>query len=592
MLALSGAASAHALVFEPIHMNLGAQPEAITLQAAGEQAREWKLPRGVKAGAWHYMLTIDTTRAAVTRAKDSSDLASREISYVELLLEARPESQQADKTTYNVFIYQSCVDEKIVKANADAATHVAALRELDAPGPFGTAAPEFTRTVPRVMGVKGQLVVANDGWIDSFSFEYPDDVDPAAVTLSLQVQSALRWLMPPKPAQATGQGAAWNWEEFQPIDGLLRPVKREVKVSELWKDGAPVGERKLRFVQDVSGKDEDTTDTPGVLMLTPSDIEGGDLSLKATGESEFFGDDGSAALPFAANISVTTISGAQWRPEGADAMSPSLEAEQEQVITITLAQHADHLGVFSDGQGETAPAANWSRVDISMPQDFDAATRFVSQLESQLLQLVKPDAQKPEGAPGQGDFGTYEVLLPLNQPMKARASIEDMKRMELIEGETHSIEASSIQLEYEIVLKEEKEDDSVEGVVRVTSAKGTRMLAEREGDAPLKPESASTEAISQDEIDAILNKEIPLTAWDNGMCILRSSDLGEEEHSKLLEEGYDVLNALELALAGLQPKRVVGGLRDGQMKFEIFGKEADDSIASFTQYQASSRRAQ
>ncbi|HEX2837715.1 MAG TPA: hypothetical protein VHN77_06265 [Phycisphaerales bacterium] len=179
--------------------------QATMLSAGAEPRAVLTLPRS-KGGPWRFLVSCDET------SLDQSDITApengwRRITHAVLLVETRPEWHDEAGSTYALFIEQMAMDT--VRGPLDA---LASLPTTDPsrPIPAREGSALYTRSIPRVIGTRGEYRTRTDGSLASCQFKMDEEADMEAM---IGVATVARFIMnfgQTAPSMPMGAGARWT----------------------------------------------------------------------------------------------------------------------------------------------------------------------------------------------------------------------------------------------------------------------------------------------------------------------------------------------------------------------------------------------
>ena len=552
---------------DAIDRNLGRQAEGIvTLDAGSDLKMVLDMPRGEK-GPWRYLLTIDATRSTDTGQLDEAGddvgkFAYRRVSHVALLLETRPEWVDGDKRTYYLTLEQAAVDN---------ATSFDGNRKAvgDLPRPQPSVAPplegesSFARIVPSTMGVRGILVMDREGWIDSLTFEWGEDPDSDAVTLCLELERALRALLPPMPAEAIGNETSWKWDETQAVDGVLVPVTRTVEAKVL----AQLADmpKTATFQQMWTSSQEGFEADPVSLTFANAQVATKSLSISGSGESQWQLTDDASPLPKEAAMTIDMNGASTWRPKDKPD-ADLINASMHETVQWTIRELAEPLPVFPD-QDDVLPEYETDPLAIDSPTNFDQAVGFMERQIADLDLALQPGGAEARAQAGEGEPLNVSLPIAVGTPLRAKMLVEEMTQQE---SQLATIdEITAYRVDAEITATIEKEDPQLgwRGTLTIDKASGIWLekLAVGEPERVIAPQPA---------LATFVGKPIPFSITAVGMVVLETNDL---EFATELDYRY-ILTAIAHGFKQVQIDRPFDPMRMGQTTVLATGAEDPEGV--------------
>lgn len=581
----------------PIHLNLGAQPDAIVLLEAGAQPRPLRTPGSQRVAAQpaSAILTIDTTRARTLGDGSDDTMLSRSVQYVEFVLEPQAsDPERPELTRYRLVIRQASLDQLLMPGLDLGSGDAISTAIIDAsPMPFWHQAPEpnsgVQRTILPTMGIGITLSIAPQGWIDAINFDYPDDATSEALTLMQDIASALRTLLPPLPTQPAGEGARWQFSQYEGIDGMLLGATRTITLAKAPPQGALADFGVMTLTQSFAADVSEGLASPATLAFIDSDVQSVHASLAGTAQSSFDYAIDATPLPREATSTLLRRSESRWTRPG-EANPVTFTAGNLERCSSTLRRTTEALPPFAEPPEADAPpmpaladAARWRAVEVGAAQTFEAAQKGITFVDARLRSLLASGEPAPEASAGEGEPIALRSTLAPGQRLRAQASYERIEQMESVLPTIDAITALGVQAKLEVVLESVNEDASqATGYVLVSEVAGSESVAR-----PAPGQAVAEGDVTQTDFGEVVTKDlagvrIPCTAFASGGVLLSHLDVPTEVSESWDEMTMDVLFALEEVLQGMQPTRHASELRAGEVRVSSTGKPEPETEGSLT----------
>lgn len=200
--------------------------QATMLSAGAEPRAVLTLPHA-KGGPWRFLVSCDET------SLDQSDITApengwRRITHAVLLVETRPEWHDASGSTYALFIEQMAMDT--VRGPLDA---LASLPTTDPsrPIPAQEGRALFTRSIPRVIGTRGEYRTRSDGSLASCQFKMDEEADMEAMIGTATVARFIMNFGQVAPSVPIGAGAQWTVDTNDEVDAHPLVITRAMTLD-------------------------------------------------------------------------------------------------------------------------------------------------------------------------------------------------------------------------------------------------------------------------------------------------------------------------------------------------------------------------
>jgi hypothetical protein len=581
---------------DPIHLELGAQPKALSLLGAGEAPRVLRMPGGetIAANTTRAILTIDTSRASTPGDGSDDTMLSRSVQRVEFVLEPQGRDDESPElAVYRLVIVQAALDERLLPgldlgSGSDVSTAVADAISMPIAHQAPTPESGVTRTIVPTMGVNARVTIAPQGWVHSVTFSYPDDATSEAFTLMQDITSALRTLLAPVPQEGVGEGARWTFDQYDGIDGLLVGVTRTITLDKAPPEGQYEQLGSLRLSQTFSCDTDEDLKAPATLAFTDSDVQSVRASLE--GNAQMLFDYAADASPLPKDASSLTLrrSEATWRkPDDAD--SPTFTAGSVERRSTILRIATEPLDAFAEPPADEGIEAivlegeRWKRVEVGAAQNFEGAQRGVEFAAQRLRDLLISGQPAPENTLGEGQPVPLGIELRVGEPQRASVQYERVSQMQSSLPTIDSIRAYSLRATVELVLEELHDMDmQATGYVLVSAVSGNESVAKPRLGQDIEAQDVSHAAFGEDVTIDLAGVRIPCVAFAAGGVSLRVHDVPQEVSESWQAQTSEVLFALEDALLTMQPTRHASELREGEVRVTTSGKPDDENVAGLT----------
>lgn len=441
-------------------MSAGAEPRAVLT-----------LPRA-KGGPWRFLVSCDET------SLDQSDITApengwRRITHAVLLVETRPEWHDESGSTYALFIEQMAMDT--VRGPLDA---LASLPTTDPsrPIPAREGRALFTRSIPRVIGTRGEYRTRTDGSLASCQFKMGEEADMEAMIGAATVARFIMNFGQSMPSTPIGAGAQWTVRTNDEIDAHPVVITRTMTL-----DAAPTPTSGPAISQVFTGTVERPDRAPAMFAGVDGTARTFGSQLSATCTASWGLD---CPIPTSATLSwtedctgtFTTSGDAPRELTGKSAarrtntlrfatFAPALFVEEG---TEEVPDTADETTAVDEGPGDAAGETDPESEPL-LTTDLDKAGQFLDTV------LTIHRLAKPKPLEGKGPVRSWARTIPPKSVQRLEVRVRTRAMGSDVLGITEETSEHDTRAIVKLVLNEEmNEDDFPKGVITFEALEHTQ----------------------------------------------------------------------------------------------------------------------